>query len=51
MDIEELLTYDCPVSGRKRTAGVYEKDDGETTKSHCCISSHWILMWWLLRLK
>ncbi len=49
MDIEELLTYDCPQTGRKRIAGVYENDDGETTKSHCCNSSHWILMWSLFR--
>ena len=31
----ELLTYECPVSGKKRTAGKYDVDDQEQTeKSH-----------------
>lgn len=35
-DLLELLTYECPVTGQKRTAGVYEtesaKEDGHVEK-------------------
>ena len=36
--LEELLTYDCPISGKKRVAGKYDEEiDMGPNKFHGCI--------------
>ena len=46
--LEELLTYDCPISGTKRVAGKYDNEiDMGPNKFHGCILKLSLELWTL----